>query len=232
MNQITVEDLTAFYEKTAVFEHLNFTVESGDFLCILGENGSGKTTLMRCLLGLGIRYTGKIVCNGFSRRQIGWLPQRTEAQKDFPADVREVVLSGFGGKGVFGFGYTRTAHKTAADRMELLGISDLANRSFRELSGGQQQRVLLCRALCAADRVLLLDEPMAGLDLTAQKELYDTVDRLHKQGMTIMMISHEVDRVLSHAKRVLHLGKDGFFFGSPAEYRESGYYKQAGGDGV
>ncbi|MBR7070770.1 MAG: metal ABC transporter ATP-binding protein [Clostridia bacterium] len=231
MTQIRVENLTAYYEKNAVFENLNFTVEQGDYLVILGENGSGKTTLMRYLLGLGIRFTGKISYNGFSRRQIGWLPQRTETQKDFPADVSEVVLSGFSGKGTLGIRYRKESRKQAAAYLKALGLSDLKNRSFRELSGGQQQRVLLCRALCAADRVLLLDEPVAGLDAPSQNELYETIRQLHRQGMTILMISHEIDRALQDATRVLHLGKEDFFFGSSEEYRESDFQSRTKEEG-
>lgn len=224
MSILAVENLTAYYEKHTVFENLNFSVEEGDFLCILGENGSGKTTLMRCLLGLGVRSLGTVSYGGFDRRKIGWLPQRNEAQKDFPADVWEVVLSGFAHKGFFGLFHTKADKKAAARQMELLGISELKYASFRELSGGQQQRVLLCRALCAAEKVLLLDEPMAGLDHTAQKELYEAVDRLRCEGMTVIMISHEVERALSHANRVLHLDREENFFGSVEEYRQSRFY--------
>lgn len=225
MSILTVKNLTAYYEKNTVFKNLNFEVEAGDFLCILGENGSGKTTLMRTLLGLGVRFHGEVTYSGTDRRQIGWLPQRTEAQKDFPADVWEVVLSGFAHKGVFGLWHKRSDKKTAAQFMETFGISDLKYASFRELSGGQQQRVLLCRALCSAESVLLLDEPMAGLDTLAQKELYEAIDRLKNEGMTVMMISHEIDRALSRANKVLHLDREETFFGTVEEYRNSRFYQ-------
>ena len=147
---LEVKNLSAFYESKKVFENLEFTVQEGDYLCIVGDNGSGKTTLMKVLLGLGIKHTGSVKLSGFSRSEIGWLPQKTQHQNDFPASVKEVVLSGFAGRGFFGIGYTKSQKAKAVENMKLMGIYDIAEKSFSELSGGQQQKVLLCRALCAA----------------------------------------------------------------------------------
>ncbi len=218
MDLITVRGLSAFYENKKVFENLSFKVKRGEYLCVLGENGSGKTTLMRCMLGLPVKHTGSIVYNGIGKKDIGWLPQRTEAQKDFPASVLEVVLSGFSGVQRFGFFYGKGYRAQALSQMERLDILPLKNRSFKELSGGQQQRVLLCRALCAAGSIILLDEPATGLDTATRDELYDTVKGLHQSGVTVIMISHDVERSLAAADKILSISENGNFFGTPDEY--------------
>ncbi len=225
MPLIEVKNLSVAFEGNQVFNNLNFTVNEGECLCILGENGSGKTTLMRCILNNGIRYCGDIICHGFKPSEIGWLPQRTEVKKDFPASVIEIVLSGFGSKSFLGLTYSTAQKKKAKENMELLEIADIKHRSFMELSGGQQQRVLLCRALCAAERVLLLDEPLSGLDTAAQNELYNMIEKLLKKGLTIIMISHDIERTLSQATNILHIADSDYFYGSTQEYRKSQYYK-------
>ncbi len=226
MSLIEVKELSAFYESKTVFENISFSIKRGEYICVLGENGSGKTTLMRCILGLPVRHSGSVTLNGLTRRDIGWLPQRTEAQKDFPASVFEVVLSGFCGRGRLGLFYGRQRRNEALENMKRLDIAELKNQSFRELSGGQQQRVLLCRALCAAGSVILLDEPDSSLDAAAKSELYRAVKSLHQSGVTVIMISHDEERALAVADKILFLGESGSFFGSPVEYLE---FKAAGG---
>lgn len=223
MTVITVDRLSAYYENREIFKDLSFKIDEGDYLCITGENGSGKTTLMRCILGFNVRHTGSVIMNGISMKEIGWLPQRTEAQKDFPASVREVIMSGFGSVGLTGFKRLKENRSKAEKNMELLEIGDLKNRSFRELSGGQQQKVLLCRALCAANRVLLLDEPVTGLDSDAREELYSIIKKLNLSGMTIIMITHDLERAIKEAGSVLHLSDNGYFFGTTEEYE---HYKK------
>ena len=232
MAQITGENLTLGYDGKAVLRDLNFTVEAGDYLCIVGENGSGKTTLMKTLLGLQPPLAGRIrFGEGLTRKDIGYLPQQTDVQRDFPALVREIVRSGFQGRcGLRPF-YTKE-EKAEADRMlQKVGAADLAGRCYRELSGGQQQRVLLARALCAAGRLLLMDEPFTGLDPTVTNELYDVVDKLnHEQGVTVIMVTHDVPEALRHASRILHLGAE-HFDGTAEEYRQSPLYRRLmGGD--
>ena len=183
---------------------------------------------MRCILGLERKYGGKIEYSGFDKRKIGWLPQRTDAERDFPAGVYEVIISGFAGKKGF-FGGRRRNAKQAEENMRLLELSQLSARAFSELSGGQQQRVLLCRALCAADRVLLLDEPVTGLDSLSQNELYRAVEKLNRAGMTVIMISHDVEYAVSHAKHILHISSGESFFGTPEEYASTKYYRHIGG---
>lgn len=218
MVQITGENLTLGYDGRAVLRGLNFTVEAGDCLCIVGENGSGKSTLMKTLLGLQPPLAGSIRFDGgLTRRDIGYLPQQTELQRDFPALVREIVYSGFQGRcGLRPF-YTRAEKARAHQMLRKVGAEELAGRCYRELSGGQQQRVLLARALCAANKALLLDEPVTGLDPEAAAALYALIRDLHAEGITILMITHDLAPALSLATRVLHIGGTGFS-GSRAEY--------------
>lgn len=225
-------DAALGYEGKPVWEHLSFQVHSGDYVCIVGENGSGKSTLVKSLLGLLKPLSGEIVRSPSLRSgAIGYLPQQTKAQKDFPATVTEVVRSGFlSGKGMRFF-YTPKEKSTALMHMGKLGVLELKDRCYRELSGGQQQRVLLARALCAAGRLLLMDEPFTGLDPTVTNELYDVVDKLnHEQGVTVIMVTHDVPEALRHASRILHLGAE-HFDGTAEEYRQSPLYRRLmGGD--
>lgn len=225
-------DAALGYEGKPVWEHLNFQVRSGDYVCIVGENGSGKSTLVKSLLGLLHPMAGEIVRSPSLRSgAIGYLPQQTKAQKDFPATVTEVVRSGFlSGKGMRFF-YTPKEKSTALMHMGKLGVLELKDRCYRELSGGQQQRVLLARALCAAGRLLLMDEPFTGLDPTVTNELYDVVDKLnHEQGVTVIMVTHDVPEALRHVSRILHLGAE-HFDGTAEEYRQSPLYRRLmGGD--
>ena len=206
MSLITVTDLTLGYGSRAVAEGVSFTVEKGDYLCIIGENGSGKTTLMKTLLGLQAPLSGEIRKEGLLPGEIGYLPQQTDVQKDFPASVREIVLSGFQGRAGLRPFYTRAEKERAAEVMDRLGVSALARRSFRELSGGQKQRVLLARALCATEKILLLDEPVSGLDPDAAETMYRTIRKLNDAGTAVIMISHDIAAAEKYASRILRMG--------------------------
>ena len=211
MTLFSCKDLTLGYDGRAVAENLNFEAEKGDYLCIIGENGTGKSTLIKTLLGLNKPLSGEIKREAsLSPRRIGYMPQKTPMQKDFPASVREVVLSGcLGGKGFWSF-YTKADRKKAAEVMERLDISGLADRCIRELSGGQQQRVFLARAMCAAKDVLLVDEPCAGLDAGGSAELYALLDELHRaDGMTVLMVTHDLEAAGVYADKILKLGHAG-----------------------
>ena len=223
MALITVENLSVGYDGKPVVEGLSFTVNEGDYLCILGENGSGKSTLMKTLLGLNKPLSGKMETgNELRHTEIGYLPQQTDVQRDFPASVKEIVLSGcIARSGLHPF-YSKEEKKLAEENMEKMGITHLAKRSYRDLSGGQQQRVLLARALCAARKVLLLDEPVTGLDPKVSQEMYELIASLNKEGLTIIMISHDIDAALTYASHILHIGEK-TFFGSIKEYRKSRY---------
>lgn len=218
MAQLKCTNLTLGYNSKVILENLNFEVEKGDYLCILGENGSGKTTLMKTLLHLLKPISGTIQTgDGLLKDEIGYLPQQTDVQKDFPASVKEIVLSGCQSRCGKRFWYNKEEKKLASDVMEKLEISNLSKKCYRELSGGQQQRVLLARALCATQKMLLLDEPITGLDPQATEEMYSLIKKLNENGITIIMISHDVEAALKYAKHVLHIGKT-VFFGDVKDY--------------
>ncbi|HAF26460.1 MAG TPA: ABC transporter [Lachnospiraceae bacterium] len=221
MALITVSDLSLGYESQSIVTGLNFKVDKNDYLCIVGENGSGKTTLMKTLLGLKEPYGGTItIGDGLKKNEIGYLPQQTVVQKDFPASVKEIVLSGCQGlTGLRPF-YNKAEKKLAMDNMKKMGIEDLADQCYRDLSGGQQQRVLLARALCATGKVLLLDEPVSGLDPKVTIQMYELILSLNKEGITIIMISHDIGAALKYATHILHIGED-IFFGTKDEYLKS-----------
>ncbi|MGI6742487.1 MAG: metal ABC transporter ATP-binding protein [Eubacteriales bacterium] len=226
MTLITAADLTLGYDSRKIVENLNFSVNSGDYLCIVGENGSGKTTLMKTLLHLKEPMSGKIIIgSGLKKNEIGYLPQQTAVQKDFPASVWEIVLSGCQGRcGIRPF-YNKEEKNLAIKNMERMGISTLSGHSYRELSGGQQQRVLLARALCATRKLILLDEPVAGLDVKAASEMYNLIAELNNEGVTIIMISHDIAAAAKYASHILHIGRT-IFYGSTKEYLSSdiGYF--------
>ena len=217
------KDLCLAYDGRTVLEAVNFSLNAGDYLCVVGENGSGKSTLIKGLLGLKAPDSGSIVYgDGLRSTEIGYLPQQTQLQKDFPASVGEVVLSGC----LNSLG--RRLHYNEADRalarmnMERMGIEELAGQSYQALSGGQQQRVLLARALCATKKLLLLDEPVTGLDPIATGEMYNLIKLVNLcDCITVIMVSHDIHEAVRYATHILHLGQRQLFFGTAAEYRES-----------
>lgn len=212
------------YENQAVVSDLSFTVEEGDYLCIIGENGTGKSTLMKGMLGLKEPSAGKIVLGeGIKQSQIGYVPQQTLlARKDFPASVWEVVLSGCLNSRGLRPGFGGREKQTAAEKMEILGITDLKNKSFKDLSGGQKQRVLLARSLCAAKKLILLDEPTTGLDPVATEDFYHLLLRLNKKHqITVIMVSHAIREAFAHADHILQLSQDKYFCGTTQEYLDS-----------
>lgn len=222
MAQLICKDLCLGYDGHEIIGNLNFEIEQGDYLCIVGENGSGKSTLMKTLLGLQQPMSGRILSDeGLSRKRIGYLPQQTDIQKDFPASVWEIVLSGCQNKcGIRPF-YSKAEKERAQANIEKMELQKLKRRCYRDLSGGQQQRVLLARALCAAEDILLLDEPVAGLDPIVTEEMYRLIFKLNsKDGLTIVMISHDIASAVKYADKILHIGEN-VFFGTKEEYLES-----------
>ncbi|MBE6551723.1 MAG: ABC transporter ATP-binding protein [Ruminococcaceae bacterium] len=222
MSLIKCVNLSLSYENNTVIKDLSFSVNMGDHICIVGENGSGKSTLIKALLGLKAPSSGKILFGeGLHSTDIGYLPQQTGAQKDFPASVYEVVLSGcLNSKGMRPF-FSKEDKNRAEEAMKRLNISELKKRSYRELSGGQQQRVLLARALCATQKLLLLDEPVTGLDPHAAHELYEIIKELNESGVTIIMVSHDICGGMKYASHILHLCHGEEFFGTVEEYKNS-----------
>ena len=219
MAQLTCQKLCVGYDGRPVLQDLDFEVFAGDYLCIVGENGSGKSTLMKTILGLQPPISGRILTgDGLRKNEIGYLPQQTQVQKDFPASVREIVLSGCQGRCGSRPFYKREEKQLAVDAMEKMQVASLAKRCYRMLSGGQQQRVLLARALCATQKMLLLDEPVSGLDPKVTAEMYILIEKLNREdGITVVMISHDLNAALQYASHILHIG-DSVFFGTKATY--------------
>lgn len=221
MALIEIKNLCKGYDRRAVLTDLSFNVEEGDYLYIVGENGTGKTTLMKLILGLLSPDSGEIILCGFKKNEIGYLPQTTDAQQNFPASVWEVVLSGTQGRGGARPFYTKEDKKIAAETLSRLKISDIKNAPLGELSGGQRQRVLLARALCATKKVLLLDEPLTALDPVATADFYSVMEKLRRDGITVIIISHDVSCAVHYGNKILHLCNDGYFFGTSEEYVHS-----------
>ena len=221
MAQIICQNLSVGYDSKVILKNLSFEVNKGDYLCIVGENGSGKTTLIKSILGLVPTISGKLETgDGLKSNEIGYLPQQTVVQRDFPASVKEIVLSGCQGRmGLRPF-YSKSDRLLAEKNMKKMDITDLSKRCYRELSGGQQQRVLLARALCATQKLLLLDEPVSGLDPRVTAEMYQTIKSLNDEGISIIMISHDVDAAVKYASHILHIGNT-VFYGTTEEYVNS-----------
>ena len=226
MAQLTCSGVALGYEGHIVLKGLDFSVNAGDYLCIVGENGSGKSTLMKTILGLIKPADGTITWGeGLKENEIGYLPQQTVVQRDFPATVQEIVLSGCQGRVGRRPFYSRAEKELARENMERMRILPFARRCYRELSGGQQQRVLLARALCATQKILLLDEPVSGLDPRVTAEMYDLIRRLNQEGVTIIMISHDIEAAVRYASHILHVGSE-IFFGTVDEYKASALSKR------
>ena len=231
MQLLKCENIHMNYDSTKAVDGVSFTVDEGDFLCIVGENGAGKSTLLKGILGLQKISEGSVDFNGIKKSEIGYLPQKTQVQKDFPAGVKEVVLSGrLGGKGKLF--YTAEDRRIAQENMDIMKINSIKNKSFNELSGGQQQRVLLARALCATDRLLFLDEPTTGLDPFVTEDMYKLISHLNKEhGVTIIMVTHDVKSAIQYANKILCMEHDGDFFGTTEEYLKTAAAKRIiGGD--
>lgn len=223
MALIEIKNASMGYEGKTVLSDINLKINEGDYICIVGENGSGKTTLMKCLLGLLPVQSGSIIFgDGLKQCEIGYLPQQTVLQKDFPASVSEVVLSGCLNKKHTLF-YSKEQKNTASENMQLTGIYPLRKKCFRELSGGQKQRALLARALCATHKLLILDEPVTGLDPKATSDMYALIKSLNKSGITIIMVSHDITSSVNNASKILHLSKNTYFYGTAHQYLHSDF---------
>ena len=230
MNQplVTCEHVDFGYENYDVVKDVSLEINPGDYLCIVGENGSGKSTLMKGILGL-IKPTGGtlVVAEELKKSGIGYLPQQTPAQKDFPATVEEVVLSGCLGKRGNRPFYSRAERQVAEANMKRLGILELRKSCYRDLSGGQKQRSLIARALCATDKLLILDEPISGLDPAAIMDFYHLIRQLNqKEQVAILMVSHDIGNIIHQANKILQLKETVQFYGTVEEYRQSVYGKE------
>ena len=219
MELIEAKNLTIGYSGKKIAENINFTIKEGQYICIIGENGTGKSTLVKTLLGLLKPIEGDInFFDGLEKKDVGYIPQDMPVKGDFPATVVEIVRSGLLNMPECEFFYSKEAKALADKNMEKLGITELKKRSFRELSGGQRQRTLIARALCSAEKVLFLDEPVAGLDVETQDELYRILSELNNEGMTIVMISHDIDRAISNATHIIEMKKSDTFMKETEEF--------------
>jgi len=233
MALLECKNISVTYDKSPVITDVNFSVEQGDYLCIVGENGSGKSTLIKTILGIVNKSSGEILfADDFSKHEIGYLPQTSSIRSDFPASVWEVVLSGClnnTGKKPF---YSSKEKDLAERNMALLGITELKKECYNTLSGGQRQKVLLARALCASSRLLILDEPTTGLDPIATPEFYKTVKRLNKeQNITVIAVTHDINTALCDSNKILHLSHKGHFFGDTSDYiKNTTYFSFTHGD--
>lgn len=204
---IEVSSLTLAYDGKTVIEDLSFTVRSGDYISIVGENGSGKSTLMSALLGLINPKEGSVFFENVEKREIGFLPQISDIQSDFPATVGEVVLSGCIARFSKHLILPREAKRLAFTNMEKLGITSLQNHPFSKLSGGQKQRVLIARALCSAEKMLILDEPVTALDLSASADLYSLLHDVNLAGMTVISVTHDIAAAIKYSNKILYVSK-------------------------
>lgn len=232
MAYITCENLVLGYEGTAVAENISFQVNQGEYWYIVGENGAGKSTLMKTLLGLTPLMGGSITTGGgLKRYEVGYLPQQTFVQKDFPASVWEIVLSGTLSRYKKRPFFNKEQKSLAEENLRRMDIWELRKECYRTLSGGQQQRVLLARALCASSRLLVLDEPVTGLDPKVTAEFYQLIRDLNREGLTIIMVSHDIEAAVSYASHILHVERERSFAGTTEEYRTSGFWRELGGSG-
>ena len=228
MPLISCNNLSFSYNHTTIIQDLSFEFSKGDYLCILGENGAGKSTLIKGILGLCKPTNGKVTFgDGLSQSEIGYLPQQTQIQMNFPASVYEIILSGTLNKSKFFPFYSKSQKEIANTNIRLLGLSNIKNKCYHDLSGGQQQRVLLARALCAANSLVLLDEPVSGLDPLVTKELYELINHLNKQhNLSVIMVSHDIEGALQNATHILHIEHNTTFFGTVNDYINSDFSKK------
>lgn len=223
MPLLSCKNLTVAYEKKIAVDRVSFDIEAGDYVCIVGKNGSGKSTLIKSILGLVPTQSGQIqFLEGLKATEIGYLPQQTMVQQNFPASVFEIVLSGcLGRRGWYPF-FSKKEKQLALKHMKKLDILAYKNTPYKELSGGQQQRVLMARALCATDKLLVLDEPVTGLDPVMMQTFYQIVKKLNQsEKIAILMISHDIKTAVQFANKIIHLDKSVLFFGSTTDYIES-----------
>ena len=226
---LNIKDLSVFYDSNEVLSNINFSLNKGDYLSIIGENGSGKTTLIKTILGLMKPKKGNVIFDNIKKNEIGYLPQQGIVQKSFPASVFEVVISGRLNKKKFLPFYTSKDKKITLENLKKLNIENLKNKSYKDLSGGQQQRVALARALCSTKELLILDEPSTGLDPIATADLYNLIKKLNDE-ITIIMVSHDIASAVKYSNKILHLNKNILFFGTAEDYLKTDIYKRISGE--
>ena len=226
MNLISCKNLFIYYGKNLAVENLSFTIKEKDYIVIVGENGSGKSSLLKAILNLNVKFKGDVVFENLKRNHVGYLPQLVDGEKNFPAIVFEIVLSGFVNCSFFSPFYGEKEKKTVSHILKKLNMYELRNESFRNLSKGQQQKILLARAICSSKKILFLDEPCSSLDPIFKREFYSLAKELNEEkNIAVVMVSHDVKDSILNAKKVLHMDKKALFFGDVSDYVKTKEYK-------
>lgn len=223
MSIIICDKLTLSYNKEIIVSNLTFDIKDGEYICIVGENGTGKSTLVKAILGLISPADGKITFNGIKQNEIGYISQNSVIPDNFPASIYEIVLSGCLNRKKFMPFYSKADKEKANKYLKILELDNIKNKNFSQLSGGQKQRVLLARALCATKKVILLDEPTAGLDPLATNELYEIINTLNKENkITVIAVSHDIENAIKYSDRILNLSKDSYSISKSFEFTMKG----------
>ena len=234
MSLIKCNNIEFKYDGKEILKNISFEVNKGDYLCIIGENGSGKSTLLNIISGVLKPNNGTVTLDSnLSKKEIGYLPQKSEIYENFPASVYEVVISGCVNK-LSIIPFCRRKEKQIANyNMNLLEISNIKNKCFHELSGGQKQRVLLARTLCSTRDIILLDEPVSGLDPIITESFYNVVNHLNNEhGTTVVMVSHDIQNCFKYASHILYIGKELFYYGSKSDFLNSEFSKNIRGNQI
>ena len=219
MNIIEVKNLTTTYNGHVAIKDINFSIEKGEYVCLIGENGSGKSTLLKTIVGLNKKDSGEIIKN-IDPDKISYLAQNNLVDLNFPATAKEIIMTGVQKHRTLPF-YKKDDYKKFEDLCDLLGIRSLVNRQIGDLSGGQRQRIMLARALIREPELLILDEPCSGLDINITKDFYDTLIKLNKEkNLTIIMATHDLDEVENEDARVICMATDVKFDGNIKDWKE------------
>jgi len=219
MKIVSISDLWVYRREHAILENINLELAEGDFLGLIGPNGGGKSTLLKVMLGLIKPDRGEVRIFGLApqeaRRRVGYMPQKTLFDQGFPVNVLEVVLMGRYSRAGLMHRYGPKDREAALQALEAMGMRDLAGREIGALSGGEQQRVFVARSLVSNPKLLLLDEPTAGVDAAQQTEFYDLLCHLNrKKGIAIILVSHDITAISSHVNKIACLNQRLYYHGS------------------
>ena len=219
MAMITLNNLTLKYDGNVVLQNVNFSVNEGDFICVVGENGTGKSTLIKSLVGLKSIDSGEVIYENINRSDISYIAQQNNIKRNFPATVLEVVMQGLEGRKNLTPFYKKEEKALALNALKKLGIETVANKLINELSGGQQRRVLLARALISPKKLLIMDEPVASLDTAAAKEIYTITKNLcENEKMAAIVVLHDLGNAIKYATKILWIKDDSHKLLSPGDY--------------
>lgn len=217
MKMLEIKNLSTSYNNHTAIKDVSFSVNEGEYVCLVGENGSGKSTLIKTIVGLNKKDSGEIIKN-IPAEKISYLSQNNMQDLDFPATAKEIIMTGLQTHKTLPF-YTKNDYKKFEQICKLLNIQEITNNQIGNLSGGQRQRVMLARALIRNPELLILDEPCSGLDINITKELYEILDILNNDGLTIIMATHDLDEIKSKNVRVICMATTIKFDGSISDWK-------------